>query len=512
MNRRRVCATLLFSLGALPLLGLAIQAEPASPKVGAGARIVVRIDPKLATDPPATGRVVVALSRQPTGDLRSRIGRTGVDSTPIFGVDAIAFSPDKTVTVDAKACGFPIASLAELPPGDYTAQAVLMTNRDLHLVSAPGNLYSKPTPIRLGEASAEQTLTLTEQTPPERLPGDTERVKYLKLPSKLLSDFHGRPMFYRAAVILPSSFADEPNRRYPLRVHIGGYGTRFTVGRMFQRGPGPQVITLVLDGAGPYGDPYQVNSANNGPYGDALTQELIPYVEKTYRGLGQPNARFTDGASTGGWVSLALQIFYPDFFGGCWSQCPDPVDFRAYELMDIYRDANAYVNGSGFERPAKRNVNGDTLYHVRHECQVENVLGLGDCWHLGGRDWCSWNATFGPRGDNGHPKPLWDPKTGVIDRAVTSHWQKYDLRLVVERNWETLAPKLNGKIRIWVGEADDYFLNNAVHLFKQMTTRLKPAFAGRIDIEMRKGHSSGGWSEQEMLQEMVTLAETQPRK
>src|SRR5262249_55163067 len=257
--------------------------------------------------------------------------------------------------------------------------------------------------------------------------------KFIKMESKLLSKFHGRPMYLRAAVTLPRDFDKETDRKYPLRVHIGGYGSRYMgagVGGQADANS-PKFLRLMLDGAGPYGDPYQVNSDNNGPYGDAITQELIPYVEQKYRGIGQGYARFTDGHSTGGWVSLALQVFYPDFFNGCWSFAPDPVDFRAYELMNVYRDDNAYVNSHGFELPAMRQVNGDTIYHVRHECQIENVLGLGNSWVTSGKDWCAWNATFGPRGADGRPKPLWEPKTGKIYRSVTDHWKKYDLRLVV---------------------------------------------------------------------------------
>src|SRR5437660_4176116 len=209
-----------------------------------------------------------------------------------------------------------------------------------------------------------------------------------------------------------------------------------------------------LDGPAPYGDPYQVNSANNRPYGDAVTRELIPHVEKKFRGVGRPYARVLDGTSTGGWVSLALQVFYPDFFNGAWSYAPDPVDFRAYELINIYKDDNAYVNRHGFERPSKRNVWGDTIYNVRHECQVENVLGRGNRWWVSGKDWCAWNAVFGPRGSDGLPKPLWDGKTGAIDRSVTEHWQKYDLRLVLTRNWKEIGPQLKGKLHICVGDAD----------------------------------------------------------
>ena len=214
-----------------------------------------------------------------------------------------------------------------------------------------------------------------------------------------------------------------------------------------------------------------------------------------------------DGASTGGWVSLALQVFYPDYFNGCWSQCPDPVDFRAYELINIYKHDNAYINQLGFERPAMRNVEGETVYTVRHECQLEVVLGRGDRWELSGKDWCAWNATFGPRGADGLPKPLWDGKTGKIDRTVVEHWKQYDLRMVLEKNWATLAPKLHGKIHIYVGEGDDYFLNNAVHLLDDFLKTATPAYGGKIVFVPRTGHNVNGISERDKVKEMMESVE-----
>jgi hypothetical protein len=267
------------------------------------------------------------------------------------------------------------------------------------------------------------------------------------------------------------------------------------------------MVLLHLDGAGPYGDPYQVNSANNGPYGDAVTRELIPYVEKRFRCVGRPYARVLDGHSTGGWVSLALQVFYPDFFNGAWSHAPDPVDFRAYELIDVYRDDNAYVNRHGFERPSSRTIDGDVLTTVRHECQLERVLGRGGRWELSGKDWGAWNATFGPRGADGLPRPLWDGATGKIDRGVLEQWKKYDLRLVLQKDWPTLGPKLRGKLRIWVGDADTYFLNNAVHLLDDFLAKAKPAFAGKITYGPRQDHGWRGLSDKQMQEEMAAAVE-----
>jgi hypothetical protein len=265
----------------------------------------------------------------------------------------------------------------------------------------------------------------------------------------------------------------------------------------------PRIILLHLDGAGPFGDPYQVNSANNGPYGDAVIRELIPHVEGKYRGIGRPYARVLDGASTGGWVSLALQVFYPDFFNGAWSHCPDPVDFRAYELINIYQDENAHVNAHGFERPSARDVDGDVRCTVRHECRLEAVLGRGGRWELSGRDWCAWNAAFGPRGDDGLPRPLWDGTTGKIDRGVVEHWQKYDLRLVLKKDWSVLGPKLRGKIHVWVGEADDYFLNNAVHLLDAFLSQASPHYGGTIIYGPGKNHFWRGLTERQLMDAMA---------
>jgi hypothetical protein len=349
------------------------------------------------------------------------------------------------------------------------------------------------------------TLTL-DRAFAERLPKETPTRKFLKLPSKLLSDFHGRPMEYRVGVVLPPGFETEPQKRYGLVVEVGGFGTRYTAAASLPADP--RFVQIVPDGAGPYGDPYQVNSANNGPYGDALTQEVIPYIEKTYRCLGTPRSRFATGASTGGWVSFALQVFYPDSFNGCWSQCPDSVTFERYELIDVYQDANAYVNRFGFDRPGTRTIDGDVVSTVRHECQLERVLGRGGRWELGGRDWASWNAVYGPRGKDGRPVPLWDGKTGAIDKSVLDHWRRYDLKRVLEQNWKTLGPKLTGgKVNIWVGDADDYFLNCAVHRLKASVDRFAdPRFDGRILIEMRAGHRSGGWTRRQMLDAMAARA------
>jgi hypothetical protein len=495
------------------LAGPAAAWAPAADRTSTSLKFAVTLATGLVPTP-QTGRLLVVLGKTNRPEPRLTIGQTGLDAPPFLGADVDGLTGGRTVTLDQSALVFPVEHLARVPAGEYYVQAVLHTNRDLNLATAPGNLSSEPVKVEIDPARGGTVrLELNRLDPPDRVPDDTPEVRYVRLKSELLSQFHGRPMYLRAAVILPKDFEKDESRRYPLRVHIGGYGTRYTAAQgMAAYSPGfraawyaddaPRMLLLVLDGAGPYGDPYQVNSANNGPYGDAVTKELIPHVEERFRGLDRPWARVLDGGSTGGWVSFALQVFYPDFFNGCWSHCPDPVDFRAYELIDIYGDQNAYVNRHGFERPSKRQLNGDVAYTVRHECLMERVLGRGNRWELSGKDWCAWNATFGPRGEDGKPRPLWDGATGRIDRSVIDHWKKYDLRLVLQENWATLGPKLRGKVHIHVGEADDYFLNNAVHLLDDFLKTARPPFEGKIAFYPRAGHT-GFLSEKQTLEEMA---------
>ena len=480
-------------------------------QVGPGLRFEVTLDPSLPAQPP--GRLLVVMASSDRVEPRRLIGRTGRTATPTVGVDVPALAPGDRVILDATAAAFPIEGLADLPAGEYHVQAVLNTNRDIRSPGAPGSLYSEPLQVALEPAQNEPVrLTLSRRIPDEQLPPDEEYLRFIKIRSDLLTRFHGRPIYVRAGVILPPGFEQEPERRYPLRVHIGGYGSRYTrVGSMMRPGSpfrdawlaadAPRMVLLHLDGAGPNGDPYQVNSANNGPYGDAVTQELIPYVEREFRGIGEPHARVLDGGSTGGWVSLALQIFYPDFFNGAWASCPDGVDFSAFQLVDIYSGDSAYVDEQGHELPSARNRNGRVRFTMRHEVQMENVLGRGDSWTMSGRQWGAWNAAYGPRGQDGRPVPLWDPETGVIDRSVTRHWEQYDLRLVLEQHWDELAPKLRGKLNIWVGEMDDYYLNNAVHLLDEFL-QTKPSIDARIAFGPDRGHCWTGISQNEMMREI----------
>jgi len=486
-----------------------------APSLGPAAGL--RFEVSLAADVKpqwTSGRMLLVLASPESKDPRREIGQTGMDGAPILGCDVAELKTGAPVVLDEHSAIAPIASLAALPAGDYSVQAVFRCNPDLRLVAAPGNLSSAPLKVHLDPASpATIKLQLARVDPPEELPPDTDEVKFLKFESKKLSAFWKRPMFLRAGVRLPRDFATDTTRRYPLLVRIGGFGGRYSgIGRARARtnepDDAPRFVTLQLDGAGPLGDPYQVDSENHGPYGAAITEELIPFVEQKFRCIGEPRARFTTGGSTGGWVSFALQVFYPDFFNGCWSFFPDGVDFRCFQLVDIYADSNAYVNRYGFERASKRTIDGETEYTMRHECGIENVLGDGDSYNTSGGQWGAWIATYSPRGKDGRPLPLWDPKTGAIDKQVAETWKKYDLRLVLEQNWKTLGPKLAGKIHVYVGDADDYFLNNAVVRLQKFLDKAQPPYGGTIQFGWRGGHGWTPLAPGEMLKQMAARVES----
>jgi len=517
--RRGARAALRGAARPAPAAGPAALRGAPTPRAGgpAAAPAALRFEvslPKTMGGVAVSGRLLVVMSAREQAHPRFSIGRTGLDAPPAIARDMALMAPGAAASIDRTAITFPIASLDALPAGEYSVQAALLVNPDLKAVDAPGNLSSRTIRVRLDPASKTPVrLALTERAGPETLPPDRPLVHYVKLPSPLLSRFWKRPMFLRAGIILPKDFVSEPRRRYPLWVRIGGFGSRYTAAGGLMREGSPfqkmwladdtqRFVAVTLDGDGPYGDPYQVNSANNGPYGDAVTQELIPYVEQAYRCVGKPGARFLSGASTGGWVALALQVFYPDFFNGCWSASPDPVDFRAYELINIYVDTNAYVNKFGFERPASRTPYGETVYTMRHECQAENLRGPGNRYTASGGQWCAWNATFGRRGPDGRPIALWDPVTGAMMPGEAEYWKPYDIRAYLEAHWKEIGPRLRGKIHITVGEGDNYFLNNAVHLLDQFLRSAEPPYGGTIKYGPGQGHTWSDIDDRQMLIQM----------
>jgi hypothetical protein len=493
------------------------------------------------------GRMLLLLSTDGRAEPRFQIS-DGPRTQLVFGLDVEGLAPGAEAVFDARAFGYPVRSLAELPAGEYHVQALLhryetFRRADGHVVklpmdrgegqrwnAAPGNLTSAPRKIVLDPSSGETVrLVLDREIPPIPPPKDTKYIRHERIPSALLTKFWGRPMFLGACLLLPEGFDEHPEARYPLIVNHGhfpytvegfreqppdpdlapDYSERFRLegyNRVQQEyahalykewtGPGfPRVIVMEIQHANPYyDDSYAVNSANLGPYGDAIVRELIPYIEKKYRGLGQGWARFLYGGSTGGWEALAAQVFYPDEFNGCYAACPDPVDFRAYGLVNIYEHRNAYyVDGlwKRTPRPALRNWLGEVSATMEEANHRELALGTrgrsGDQWDI-------WQAVFGPVGDDGYPKPIWDKLTGEIDREVALYWRdRFDLTYILKRDWKTLGPKLAGKIHIYVGDMDNYYLNNAVYLAEAFLESTKdPYYGGEVRYGDRAEHCWNG--------------------
>ena len=477
---------------------------------------------------------------------RSRV-RDDQNSAQVFGMDVEGWRPGTSVTF-VPDFGYPITDAAAFPAGEYRVQVFFhryetFRRGDGHTVKlpmdrgegqqwarAPGNRYSAVGLTSFGESLQPRngpTLALTEEIPPIEPKADTEWVKHVRIRSKLLSDFWGRDMYLGAHVLLPAGYAEHPGVNYPLAIFhghspddFGGFDPRqpdtaampcvdserfgwpcynrfeaqeaHDFYEVWTSDTFPRVLAIEIQHANPYyDDSYAVNSANLGPYGDAINEELIPYIEARFRGIGEPWARFTYGGSTGGWEAAAVQIMYPDFYNGAYAACPDPVDFRAYVTTDIYKDKNAYYEEGAFRqnlRPAHR----DSLGHVSSTLRDNNYLELP----LGsrgrsGQQWDIWQAVYSPVGADGYPAPIWDKRTGVIDTAVAAHWREnYDLMHIVRRDWPTLGPKLRQTLNLYCGDMDNFYLNNAVYLAEDFLRRVD--FAGEITYGDRAEHCWNG--------------------
>ena len=334
--------------------------------------------------------------------------------------------------------------------------------------------------------------------PPIAIPADNDYVKRIKIQSQILTKWWGHPIFLGAVVLLPKDYDKHPDVKYPIVYDEGHFSApggsppaaraarrrRADAGlhRSYWLGDGtPRMIIVTLQHPSPYyDDSYGVNSENNGPYGDAIMQELMPAIETQFRVIRQPWARLLTGGSTGGWISLAHQVMYPDFYGGTWSLCPDGVDFRYHQIVNVYADSNAYWLDRGWmkiDRPTQRRPDGNITAMMKDENWFELVVG--DHSRSGGQ-WDIWEATYGPVGADGYPQRIWDKKTGVIDKKVADYWkQHYDLRNILETNWATLGPKVANKINVYVGDADSYFLNMGVHMLDELSSRRRPIRSGR---------------------------------
>lgn len=519
MNARRITFLLLLFIAGV---GSSLRAEDRAASSPTYALFEVSF-PETLRKEPLTGRCYVALSRHDQPAPMQQADSTG---SPLFGKNCESVRPGDPVSFDSAAFGHPVRSLSDIPAGEYWVQGFFNIYTEckradgktvfVHLDQwegqnfrrSPGNFHSKPQKITFDPGSKTPIRILCDQViRPVKVPADTEFVKRFKFRSEILSKWWGVDIYLGATVLLPKDYEKHADTYYPVNYvqdHFslrapGGFGSGRGFDTYWLDKSTPRFILVTFQHPSPYyDDSYAVNSENNGPYGDAIMQELIPEVEKRFRIKKAPWARFLCGGSTGGWESLALQIFHPDFFGGTWSSCPDPVDFHAHQIVNIYDDDNAYFIDKGWtrvERPNLRQIDGNIQSMMKDENWFE--LACGDKSRSGGQ-WDIWEATFSPCGPDGYPMRIWDKETGRIDKAVAAYWKEhYDLTAILKRDWKSLGPKLVGKLHIYVGDEDSYYLNNAVRMLEAfLKTTRDPAYDGTVEYCRLMPHCWGpGMSE-----------------
>lgn len=515
------------------------EVEPASPSFA----ISFSSDASSAT---LDGRLILMLSKDDESEPRFQV-RPGIEAVQIFGIDVNGVAPGQAMVIDASVFGYPHDSLRDLPAGEYYVQALLHKYDTFELANgktvklpmdqgegqqwadSPGNLYSMPRLLQVSASAEPVPLVMDQVIPAIEPPADTEFVKHVRIRSDLLSEYWGRDMYLGAHVLLPAGFDEHPQARYPLAVFHGHFPADFAGFRseppetnlecvrnegadvdcynrivqdeaynFYQKWVGPdfpRMLIIQIQHANPYyDDSYAVNSQNLGPYGDAITYELIPYIEEQFRGLGEGWARFLYGGSTGGWEAFGVQVMYPDEFNGTFAACPDSLDFRHYSAVNIYEDDNAYrIQGdfTSVERPAYRDYLGNITVTMEDENHMELVIG--DKSRSGGQ-WDIWEAVYSPMGEDGYPMRIWDKVSGKINRDVANYWKEnYDMRYILERDWATLGPKLEGKLHVYVGDMDNFHLNNAVYLLEEfLESTQDPYYAGQVDYGDRFEHCWNG--------------------
>jgi hypothetical protein len=517
---------------------LALRAADAAPL-----RFLISF-PAARSAQPIDGRVLLFISDEGKTEPKSQSDQYRANSTrPIFGVDVDGLAAGADVVIDASVRGWPALSVKDIPAGEYYVQALVnryetFKRSDGHTIkmpmdqgegqkwdSKPGNFYSKPVKMRVDPArGGDIHLSMDQEIPPIAPPKDTAQVKYLRVQNERLTKFWGRPMTLGAIVTLPMGWESHPNARYPVLIHHGHFPRSVendtwretppdASARGTQRdtqeaayafykawnGPNfPRMIHVLVQHPTPYfDDSYAVNSANNGPYGDAITKDLLPLIEKQFRGIGEGWARVLTGGSTGGWEALGVQVLYPDDYNGAWALCPDPIDFRSYRSVNIYDEHNAYYYEDNpwkrTPKPGYRDFRDHLFSTFEDRNLVELVLGTHGR-SAGQHD--AWASVFGPVGDDGYYKPLYDKLTGAIDPEVARYWRDhYDLRFILQRDWATLGPKLRGKIHVTSGTMDNGYLNNAVYQMEEFLMRATPSAEAEIVYGERREHCFTGDTE-----------------
>jgi hypothetical protein len=424
-----------------------------------------------------TGRVVVYLGDDTE---EPRFGPDWFNPKPCYSAKFSDADGVAGFTIDnSNAVGFP-GKLADLKPGEYTVQAVVDLNLGGRAIGdSPGNVYSEPQKIKLNPQTSGTIAISCKQVAHEIGLIETNRLKDFRVKSTLLSDWYHRPTYLKAGVVLPTEYLSDPHRKFPIVYEIPGFGGTYNEdadGSLDETEKDHQpFIVVVLDPNCPTGHCVFADSANNGPWGKALTTEMIPAIDKAFRTEGDPGARYLRGHSSGGWSSLWLQVEYPLVFGGVWSTSPDPVDFRDFQRIDLYEPGvNMFTDEHGKPRPLARIGTRPYLYYKAFSDMERPIRGE----QLG-----SFEAVFSPRGKDGQPEKLWNRDTGDVDENVAEAWRKYDIDDKLKTEWYKIGPTLEGKLHVFVGDTDTFYLEGAVKLLKANLTKL----GSDAEVQIRSG-------------------------
>lgn len=467
-----------------------------------------------------SGRLFVVFTKDAQAEPRFSIGDevAPANASPFFAADiedwngqSIEFKPS---------AGFPLQSITSIEQGEWQVQALLDQNNVLSDLDSPGNYYSLTQTLQIDSSSNSLNLSLTETVADEVLPSDSALLKYVRIRSELLSEFYGKDIYLRASVLLPPSYTEGSSERYPVLYQVAGLNGRFTRSQRLLNddefmdywtdGSTPPAVIVFLDGESPYGDSYQMNSAVSGPYANANFFELFPYLAERFPIDDVPSSRFVTGCSTGGWVSMALQILYPDYFNGAYSLSPDSPSFRAFQLVNLYEDDNAFLSASGMVRPSARSTNGDPRFSIADEVHQEAVIGRGGSYVTSGKQWGSWNAVYGQPDEEGNPIPIWNQETGAINPAIVASWTPWDLDLYVRENWSSMGSDLTGKLQFWMGDMDNYYLSNGLR-FLEETLNVMEAPGAEAQFNWLPNHGHCGFGTQvhyiDVLNDLAERAE-----
>ncbi|HVI56105.1 MAG TPA: alpha/beta hydrolase-fold protein [Luteibacter sp.] len=453
---------------------------------------IVRVALDGATDKGTSGRLLLFAAPAAVAREAAKDGKVEEVDTNPFQPKAVSvaarevnwIAPGQSVDLDTDGEAFP-TGFSSLPPGDYLVQAVLDVGHDYNYSGRHGgDLVSEVTPVKLTAGGALPVLKLTRtvpardpwQLPPtmpqavrDALPEARQHAHAEVLESAALTAFAGHPLSIRAWVVTPPGYDPNGKTRYPTVFVTHGFGGGFDrfagtiayVWTAMSNKTMPPMIWVLLDESGPTGTHEFADSVNNGPWGQALTTEYIPWLEGRYKMDAKVGGRFLNGHSSGGWATLWLQTRYPKVFGGTWSTSPDPSDFHDFTGIDLYAaNANAYKRADGTAFPLIRDK-GQVIASFDTFAHLERVLGA-----YGGQ-LASFEWVFSPRGKDGRPQPMFNRDTGVIDPAVVAYWRDhYDIAQRLRTHWPELKPDLDGKIHLIVGTADTFYLDGSAKLLK----------------------------------------------